>query len=161
MREFTSRHERLIFTTRSLIMKTVSKQSLAVFAAALVCASGFAVAQAPAPQRDAPQPMPAPQREAPQAPQAQPQAQPPAQSGGADTQGYLNTEAMKEVCKEKFPKAADKIEANWKKASAEAPPATKQQTSSKEYKAELANKVKELKAVDPTQLQPSCENMAR
>jgi hypothetical protein len=141
-------------------MKTVSKQSLSAFAAALVLASGFAYAQAPAPQRDAPQPMPAPQREAPQAP---PQGQPPAQpqSGGADTQGYLNTEAMKEVCKEKFPKAADKIEANWKKASAEAPPAMKQQTSSKEYKAELANKVKELKAVDPTQLQPSCENMAR
>jgi hypothetical protein len=141
-------------------MKTVSKQSLAAFAAALVCASGFVTAQAPAPQRDAPQPMPAPQREAPQAqPQGQPSAQP--QQGGADTQGYLNTEAMKEVCKEKFPKAADKIEANWKKAAAEAPPATKQQTSSKEYKAELANKVKELKAVDPTQLQPSCENMAR
>jgi hypothetical protein len=141
-------------------MKTVSKQSLSALAAALICASGFAVAQAPAPQRDAPQPMPAPQREAPQPQQGQPQGQP-QQSGGADTQGYLNTEAMKEVCKEKFPKAADKIEANWKKASAEAPPATKQQTSSKEYKAELANKVKELKAVDPTQLQPSCENMAR
>lgn len=141
-------------------MKTISKQSLSALAAALICASGFAVAQTPAPQRDAPQPMPAPQREAPQ---AQPQGQPPAQpqAGGADTQGYLNTEAMKEVCKEKFPKAADKIEANWKKAAAEAPPAMKQQTSSKEYKAELGNKVKELKAVDPTQLQPSCENMAR
>ena len=137
-------------------MKTVSKQSLSALAAALICASGFAVAQAPAPQRDAPQPMPAPQREAPQ---AQPQGQP--QPGGADTQGYLNTEAMKEVCKEKFPKAADKIEANWKKAAAEAPPGIKQQSSSKEYKAELGNKVKELKAVDPTQLQPSCENMAR
>jgi hypothetical protein len=141
-------------------MKTVSKQSLSAFAAALICASGFAVAQAPAPQRDAPQPMPAPQREAPQPPQGQPQGQP-QQPGGADTQGYLNTEAMKDVCKEKFPKAADKIEANWKKAVAEAPPAMKQQSSSKEYKAELANKVKELKAVDPTQLQPSCENMAR
>jgi hypothetical protein len=141
-------------------MKTVSKQSLSAFAAALICASGFAVAQAPAPQRDAPQPMPAPQREAPQPPQGQPQGQP-QQPGGADTQGYLNTEAMKDVCKEKFPKAADKIEANWKKAAAEAPPAMKQQSSSKEYKAELANKVKELKAVDPTQLQPSCENMAR
>ena len=141
-------------------MKTVSKQSLSALAAALICASGFAVAQAPVPQRDAPQPMPAPQREAPQAqPQAQPQGQP--QPGGADTQGYLNTEAMKEVCKEKFPKAADKIEANWKKAAAEAPPGIKQQSSSKEYKAELGNKVKELKAVDPTQLQPSCENMAR
>ena len=145
-------------------MKTVSKQSLSALAAALICASGFAVAQAPAPQRDAPQPMPAPQREAPQAqPQGQPQAQPQGQPqpGGADTQGYLNTEAMKEVCKEKFPKTADKIEANWKKAAAEAPPAMKQQASSKEYKAELGNKVKELKAVDPTQLQPSCENMAR
>lgn len=141
-------------------MKTVSKQSLSALAVALICASGFAVAQAPAPQRDAPQPMPVPQREAPQAqPPAQPQGQP--QPGGADTQGYLNTEAMKEVCKEKFPKAADKIEANWKKAAAEAPPAMKQQASSKEYKAELGNKVKELKAVDPTQLQPSCENMAR
>ena len=141
-------------------MKTVSKQSLSALAASLICASGFAIAQAPAPQRDAPQPMPAPQREAPQAqPQAQPQGQP--QPGGADTQGYLNTEAMKEVCKEKFPKAADKIEANWKKAAAEAPPGIKQQSSSKEYKAELGNKVKELKAVDPTQLQPSCENMAR
>jgi hypothetical protein len=140
-------------------MKTVSKQSLSALAAALICASGFAMAQAPAPQRDAPQPMPAPQREAPQPQQGQPQGQP--QPGGADTQGYLNTEAMKDVCKEKFPKAADKIEANWKKAAAEAPPAMKQQSSSKEYKAELANKVKELKAVDPTQLQPSCENMAR
>jgi hypothetical protein len=140
-------------------MKTVSKQSLSALAAALICASGFAVAQVPAPQRDAPQPMPAPQREAPQPQQSQPQGQP--QLGGADTQGYLNTEAMKEVCKEKFPKAADKIEANWKKAAAEAPPGMKQQSSSKEYKAELANKVKELKAVDPTQLQPSCENMAR
>jgi hypothetical protein len=144
-------------------MKTVSKQSLSALAAALICASGFAVAQAPAPQRDAPQPMPAPQREAPQAQPGQQQGQPPVQpqAGGADTQGYLNTEAMKDVCKEKFPKAADKIEANWKKAAAEAPPAMKQQTSSKEYKTELANKVKELKAVDPTQLQPSCENMAR
>ena len=144
-------------------MKTISKQSLSALAAALICASGFAVAQAPAPQRDAPQPMPAPQREAPQAQPGQQQGQPPAQpqAGGADTQGYLNTEAMKEVCKEKFPKAADKIEANWKKAAAEAPPAMKQQSSSKEYKAELGNKVKELKAVDPTQLQPSCENMAR
>lgn len=140
-------------------MKTVSKQSLSALAAALICASGFAVAQAPAPQRDAPQPMPAPQREAPQPQQGQPQGQP--QPGGADTQGYLNTEAMKDVCKEKFPKAADKIEANWKKAAADAPPGMKQQASSKEYKAELANKVKELKAVDPTQLQPSCENMAR
>lgn len=142
-------------------MKTVSMQSLSAFAVTLICASGFAVAQAPAPQRDAPQPMPAPQREAP--PQAQPQSQPQGQPqpGGADTQGYLNTEAMKEVCKEKFPKSADKIEANWKKAAAEAPPAMKQQASSKEYKAELGNKVKELKAVDPTQLQPSCENMAR
>ncbi len=142
-------------------MKTVSMQSLSAFAVTLICASGFAVAQAPAPQRDAPQPMPAPQREAP--PQAQPQGQPQGQPqpGGADTQGYLNTEAMKEVCKEKFPKSADKIEANWKKAAAEAPPAMKQQASSKEYKAELGNKVKELKAVDPTQLQPSCENMAR
>jgi hypothetical protein len=140
-------------------MKILSKQSLSALAAALICASGFAVAQAPAPQRDTPQPMPAPQREAPQPQQGQPQGQP--QPGGADTQGYLNTEAMKEVCKEKFPKAADKIEANWKKAAAEAPPAMKQQASSKEYKAELGNKVKELKAVDPTQLQPSCENMAR
>lgn len=140
-------------------MKILSKQSLSAIAAALICASGFAVAQAPAPQRDTPQPMPAPQREAPQPQQGQPQGQP--QPGGADTQGYLNTEAMKEVCKEKFPKAADKIEANWKKAAAEAPPAMKQQASSKEYKAELGNKVKELKAVDPTQLQPSCENMAR
>lgn len=146
-------------------MKTVSQQSLSALALALVCAGGVfatsavAQAQAPVPQRDAPQPMPAPQREAPQPPQAQPQPQP--QPGGADTQGYLNTEAMKEVCKEKFPKAADKIEANWKKAAAEAPPGMKQQTSSKDYKAELANKVKELKAVDPTQLQPSCENMAR
>jgi hypothetical protein len=141
-------------------MKTVSKQSLSALAAALLFTSGFAAAQAQVPQRDAPQPMPAPQREAPQAPQAQPQGQP-QQPGGADTQGYLNTEAMKEVCKEKFPKAADKIEANWKKAAAEAPPGMKQQSSSKEYKAELANKVKELKSVDPTQLQPSCENMAR
>ena len=141
-------------------MKTVSKQSLSAFAASLICASGFAIAQAPVPQRDAPQPMPVPQREAPQAqPQAQPQGQP--QPGGADTQGYLNTEAMKEVCKEKFPKTADKIEANWKKAAAEAPPTMKQQASSKEYKAELGNKMRELKAVDPTQLQPSCENMAR
>jgi hypothetical protein len=149
-------------------MKTVSKQSLSALAVAVLCASGVfatsAVAQAPAPQRDAPQPMPAPQREAPQTPQAQPQGQPqgqPQQPGGADTQGYLNTEAMKEVCKEKFPKAADKIEANWKKAAADAPPGMKQQASSKEYKAELGNKVKELKSVDPTQLQPSCENMAR
>jgi len=141
-------------------MKTVSKQSLSALAVALICASGFAIAQTPAPQRDAPQPMPAPQREAPQPPQGQAQGQP-QQAGGADMQGYLNTEAMKEVCKERFPKAADKIETNWKKAAAEAPAATKQQTSSKEYKAELANKVKELKAVDPTQLQPSCENMAR
>lgn len=140
-------------------MKTVSQQSLSALAAALICASGLAVAQVPAPQRDAPQPMPVPQREAPQPQQGQPQGQP--QPGGADTQGYLNTEAMKDVCKEKFPKAADKIEANWKKAATEAPPAMKQQSSSKEYKVELANKVKELKAVDPTQLQPSCENMAR
>jgi hypothetical protein len=148
-------------------MKTLSKQSLSALAVALICAGGVfatsAVAQTPAPQRDAPQPMPVPQREAPQAPQGQPQSQPQGQPqpGGADTQGYLNTEAMKEVCKEKFPKAADKIEANWKKAAADAPPAMKQQASSKEYKAELGNKVKELKSVDPTQLQPSCENMAR
>ena len=148
-------------------MKTVSKQSLSAVAASLLLASGFVMSSAfaQAPARGEPLPFPPVQRDAPapqpmqQQGQSSPQSQP--QQAGADTQGYLNTEAMKEVCKEKFPKSADKIEANWKKAAAESPPAMKQQTNSKEYKAELGNKVKELKSVDVAQLQPSCENMAR
>ena len=146
-------------------MKTVSKQSLSAIAASLFLASGFAIssASAQAPARGEPLPFPPVQRDAPAPQPMQQQGQPQSQSqpNGADTQGYLNTEAMKEVCKEKFPKSADKIEANWKKAAAESPPAMKQQSGSKEYKAELGNKVKELKSVDVAQLQPSCENMAR
>ena len=76
-------------------MKTVSKQSLSAFAASLICASGFAIAQAPVPQRDSPQPMPVPQREAPQAqPQAQPQGQPQGQIRASFSQAAQTHKAI-------------------------------------------------------------------
>jgi hypothetical protein len=134
---------------------------LAAIAASLAMIYGGAViAQAPPPAQS--QPAPASQSEAP--PPAPPRAEqvpPQGAPAGADIGGYLNTEAIKEVCKERFPKSADKIEATWKKVSADVPPATKAQVSSPDYKTALAAKVKEVKAADPAQLKASCESMAK
>ncbi len=118
---------------------------------------GAAFAQAPSSA-----PAPAAQTEsAPPAPPRAEQAAPTSAPAGSDVGGYLNTEAIKEVCKERFPKSADKIEATWKKVSADVPPATKAQVASPDYKTALAAKVKEVKAADPSQLKASCESMAK
>lgn len=122
----------------------------AITAAIAMIYGGAALAQAPTPAPESAPPAP------PRAEQA-----PPSAPAGADIGGYLNTEAIKEVCKERFPKSADKIESTWKKVSADVPPATKAQVSSPDYKNALAAKVKEVKAADPAQLKASCESMAK
>jgi hypothetical protein len=146
------------YLNRSLTMNQLNRTSkLAAVAASLALIyGGAALAQATPPATS--QSAPAAQTES-----APPRAEaaPPSAPAGADIGGYLNTEAIKEVCKERFPKSADKIEATWKKVSADVPPATKAQVSGPDYKTALAAKVKEVKAADPSQLKASCESMAK
>jgi hypothetical protein len=136
-------------------MKTRNLKLSAVAASLAMLYGGLAFAQAPMPPQE-PAPAPPPPSRAEPAPQGQPQGQ-----GSVDMTGYLNTEATKEVCKERYPKAADKIEGTWKRVSADAPPAMKAQASAPDYKAALSAKVKELKAGDPAALKASCENMSK
>jgi hypothetical protein len=136
---------------RSITMKRNLKISALTASLAMLC-SGIAFAQAPMQQQE-PAPTPPPVRAEP--------APPPGAQPNVDMTGYLNTEATKDVCKERYPKAADKIESTWKRVSGDAPPAMKAQASSPEYKSALSAKVKELKAGDPAAIKASCENMSK
>jgi hypothetical protein len=133
-------------------MKQFNRTTKVAAAIVAMTFAGLAFAQAPMPQQE-PAPTPPPPARAEPAPPQAPQ--------GVDMTAYLNTEATKEVCKERYPKAADKIEGTWKRVSADAAPAMKAQASAPDYKAALSAKVKELKAGDPAQLKASCENMSK
>ncbi len=128
-------------------MNRFNRISKMVMASAGVAVLYGGVAFAQAPMQDAPSPASTPTA--------------PAAANGPDVAGYMLTDATKEVCKDRYPKVADKIEGSWKRTSAESPANVREQANSPDYKSALAARVKELKAGDPAQIKAVCESMSK